>query len=187
MRIVYMNTLQLCILKIKLELIMLCYATTTTLCFSGMTRMEKSLCNGRVMVVGFDQDEADDFHECRVWMGKENQNQKSFLIYIFDPDTNLVNVMPISEIEQVELNKALFEVVADMKDGRRFLFREETDADISEFYTIVSIASESSSAGSSPSRLSAERRKSSMKALFGSFGPAQDEPTEEADTKPDTA
>lgn len=133
----------------------------------GMTRMEKSLINGRVMIVGFDQDEPEEFHECRVWMGTD-QAEKSFLIYIFDPDSNYVNVMPFVEIENVELNKALFEVVVDMKDGRRFSFREDSDADISEYYTIVSSQRQGDiSATASPTRPAAERRTSTVKAIFG--------------------
>lgn len=143
--------------------------------------MEKSLINGRVQIVGFDNDDPSEFHECRVWLGKESRNAESFMIYIFDPDTNRVNVMPYSEIEQSDLNKALFEVVVDMVDGRRFIFREETDADISDFYSMISSAPGSRSrAGSlSPSRLSAERRKSSIVALFGSCHGADGEPSSE--------
>lgn len=143
----------------------------------GMTRLEKSLSNGRVMLVGFDQDEACDFHECRVWLGKENQNDQSFLIYVFDPDTNIVNVMPLSEIEHAELNKALFEAVVDMTDGRRFSFREDTDTDIIEFFAVINSQARPRSRGSSvsPTRMSAERRKSSIKALFGDIGMEEDE------------
>lgn len=128
----------------------------------GMTKMEKSLVNGRVMIVGFDHDRAEEFHDCRVWLGKENQHDQSFLMYIFDPDTNQVNVMPFSEMEQVELNKALFEVVVDMKDGRRFSFREDTDAEISEYFVIVNSHFGASSGPNSPAR-----RKSSLKSMFG--------------------
>ena len=141
----------------------------------GLTKMEKSLVNGRVMVVGFDQDQAEDFHECRVWLGKENHTDLTFILYIFDPDTDLVNVMPFVEIEQVELNKALFEVVVDMKGGRRFSFREDSDVDISDFRAIVSAQQGLRSGASSPSRLSTERRKSSMKALFGDVGGDQED------------
>ena len=129
----------------------------------AMTKMEKSLVNGRVMIVGFDHDQPEEFHDCRVWLSREHQHDQSFLIYIFDPDTNLVNVMPFSEMEQVELNKALFEVVVDMKDGRRFSFREDSDADISEYFAIVNSHFGTSSGPNSPAR-----RKTSLKTMFGS-------------------
>lgn len=134
----------------------------------GMTKMEKSLINGRVMVVGFDQDETEDLHECRVWLGRDSRLHESFVIYIYDPDTSLMNAAPFSEIDNVELNKAQFEVVMDMKDGRRFKFREESDTDISDYHSIVtSQFSRSPSVSATSTTRTAERRKSAIKSLFG--------------------
>ena len=142
----------------------------------SMTKTERSLVNGHVIVVGFDQDRPDEFHECRVWLGRENQHEESFMLYIFDPDTNKVNVLPFTEIENMELNKALFEVVIDMKDGRRFSFREESDADISDFYAVVGAQSGVRSGSNSPARRFSGQRKSSMKSIFGGFDDANDDP-----------